>query len=117
MRITLTVAAFTIAAFLPTTGHAEAGDAGDAGASSVSDAGAASEVGGSSAAGAGGSSAGKGGSSAGAGGRVPAVNLPDPGTDQTNSCSIAGPHAPLGVFGTTLALGAAFLTLRRKRPR
>src|SRR3954469_15361121 len=34
MRNTLTVAAFTIAAFLPITGHAAAGDAGDAGATS-----------------------------------------------------------------------------------
>ena len=116
MRITLTAAAFTIVAFLPLNSHALAGDAGEAGAT-ASDAGATSESHGGSAGSAG--SAGKGGA-AGAGGAKaaatgPGPNLPDPGTDQTNSCSIGGPHGQWGVFGTTLALGAAFLTLRRRR--
>jgi len=112
MRITLPVAAFTIAAFLPTTSHAQVGDAGEAGATSAADAGAPGEAQG----GAPGGSAGKGGTGGSAGApRVPAPNLPDPGTDTTNSCSFTGRPGSLGIFGATLTLGAAILVARRKR--
>ncbi len=114
MRTTLTIAAFTIAAFLPTTGHAEAGaagDAGDAGATSPSAAGAPAASGGTGGSGGIGGAA-KGGSSGAPG---PGISLPDPGTDDSNSCSFSTVHHHVGVFGTTLALGAAFLVLRRRR--
>jgi hypothetical protein len=118
MRFTLSAAAFTIVAFYPLVSHALSGDAGEAGASSdaAGAAGASEAQGGK--VGAGGASAGKGGAS-GSGGSapVPAPNLPDPGTDQSNSCSMAGPRAPWNLFGTSLALGAACLMLRRRRPR
>lgn len=113
MRATLTIAAFTIAAFLPTSGHAEAGDAGDggdSGATSAPAAGAPAATGGTS--GSAGTGGAKGGSSGAPG---PGINLPDPGTDDSNSCSFSAAHHPVGAFATTLALGAAFLTLRRRR--
>ena len=123
MRITLAVAAFTIAAFQPITGHAAVGDAGDAGATAGAEAGAPSVATGGSA-GATGGSAGATGGSAGATGGVagaapnkPGISLPDPGTDDSNSCAIAGPRGQLGAFGTTLLLGAALLTFRRRRAR
>jgi len=46
-----------------------------------------------------------------------APNRPDPGTDQTNSCSVGGPSSPWGLFGATLALGAALFVVRRRRQR
>ena len=122
MRITLTLAAFTIAAFLPITSHAEAGEAGDAGAIGVSDAGAPAEAQGGSTGGTAGSSgaagsAGKGGSSGAAPAPGPGPSLPDPGTEEPSACTIAGPQRQLGIFGTTLAFGAVVLTLRRRRAR
>jgi MYXO-CTERM domain-containing protein len=49
------------------------------------------------------------------GGAPPAPNLPDPGTAESNACSMGGPSDRWGPFGTTLALGVAFLTTRRRR--
>ena len=116
MRITLAAAAFTIAAFLPMTSHAEPSEAGT---SSTSDAGAPTEALGGASSGAG--SAGKGGTGGSAGAAAPAPgpapNLPDPGTDATNSCSFAGPHGHLGSFGSSLLLGAVVLSFRRRRAR
>ena len=116
MRNTFAAAAFTIAAFLPITGHAAAGDAGDAGSTSEPEAGAPSVVSGGSA-GASGGSAGTTAGAAGAPPNKPGISLPDPGTDDSNSCAIAGPRGQLGAFGTTLLLGAALLTFRRRRAR
>ena len=116
MRITLAVAAFTIAAFQPITGHAAVGDAGDAGATAGAEAGAPSVATGGSA-GATGGSAGPTGGAAGAAPNKPGISLPDPGTDDSNSCAIAGPRGKLGAFGTTLLLGAALLAFRRRRAR
>jgi len=104
MRITLALAAFTIAAFLPITSQAQVGDAGEAGATGAADAGAPGDAQGGAPA----------GGSAGAP-RVPAPDLPDPGTDTTNSCSFASRPGSLGVFGATFALSAALLAARRKR--
>jgi len=116
MRITLAAAAFTVAAFLPISGRAAVGDAGDAGATSESEAGAHSVATGGSA-GATGGSAGATGGAAGAAPNKPGISLPDPGTDDSNSCAIAGPRGKLGAFGTTLLLGAALLAFRRRRAR
>ena len=121
MRITLAAAAFTTAAFLPTTSHAQPSDAGEAGTSTTSDAGAPAEVSGgaSGSLGAAGSAAaaGKGGTGGAAATPAPgpAPNLPDPGTDSSNSCSFSGPRGRLGVFGGTLLLGVTLLVLRRRR--
>ena len=52
---------------------------------------------------------------AGSGGKPPPKPLPDPGTDQSNSCSIGAPGGSWGLFATTVALGAALLTARRRR--
>jgi hypothetical protein len=120
MRTTLTVAAFIIAGFLPNAGHAAASDAGDAGASREAEGGtpSAGTSGNTASTGTAGTAAnaGKGGAS-GAPPNTPGISLPDPGTDESNSCTVAGPHGTVGVFGTTLALGAAFLMLRRRRAR
>jgi hypothetical protein len=111
MRFTIVGAAFAIAALLPISAHAAEGGAGG-------EAGALGEAGelGSVTAPSGGSagSAGKGG----AAGATPAPALHDPGTASTGvSCSIAGPNGDWGMFGTTVALGAAFWTLRRRARR
>ena len=112
----------------PTGTAGQGGEAGEAGASNAGSSG--TPAGGSTAtgddwAGAGGDagsatpSAGTGGSSGsgGGGGKPPAPNLPDPGTDQSNSCSIGGPGGNWGLFGTALALGATLLAVRRRRSR
>jgi hypothetical protein len=62
-----------------------------------------------------GGTAGGGGKGGGAPAASGAPNLPDPGTAESDACSIGGPSGPLGIFGTTLALGAALLTVRRRR--
>jgi len=76
-------------------------------------AGAAGEAGGATA----GSGGKAGGGTAGGGGKPPTPALPDPGTDQSNSCSLGAPGGKWGLFGTTLALGAALFTIRRRRSR
>ena len=127
MRLTLSVAAFTIVAFHPLTSRALPGDAGAAGTTDAGGAAGAVDLeagaaGTADSAPSSGGSAGKGGSG-GTGGSAgsapkPAVNLPDPGTEQPGvSCSMAGPNAPWNLLGTSLALGAACLTLRRRRSR
>lgn len=134
MRLTLTLAAFTIVAVHPLTSHALTADAGAAGSSDAAGAAGSDEEAGaggtvSTATSSGGASAGKGGTggtagisgtggSSGAAAPKPAPNLPDPGTEQPGvSCSLAGPNAPWNLLGTSLALGAACLTLRRRRSR
>ena len=128
MRFTLAAAAFTLVALHPLRSHAQASDAGAAGVGSDAAgstatgndaAGEAGEApvskggsGGASSSGGASGNAGKGGS----GGAAP-VSAPDPGTDDTNACSVAGPNAPWNLFATSLALGAACLTLRRRRSR
>jgi len=115
----------------PANGSAGAGgqdgDAGEAGAGSAgepSTAGAGNATagdGGEALGGTGGQAGGTGGTGGQAGGAKggapPAPNLPDPGTAQSNSCSIAAPSGQWGLFGTTLTLGAAFLAARRRRSR
>jgi len=89
----------------PSAGSAAGGESGNA---LGGEAGAATPSGG---------SAGSGGASAGSGGKPPLPPLPDPGTDQSNSCSVGGPSSQWGIFGTTLALGAVLFKLRRRRAR
>ena len=111
-----------------TNGQGGEGGAAEAAGASSSAAGADSSAAGDSgsnlgdAAGVGGSGStggtgGAGGSTAGAAGKPPVPNLPDPGTDQSNSCAIRGPSRPWGLFGMTLTLSAALLTVRRRRSR
>jgi hypothetical protein len=114
----------------PTGGSAGAGgqdgqegEAGAGGAAEPITAGGGSVTAGASGAalgGAGGQAAGTGGQAAGAAGKPPAggaPNLPDPGTAQSDACSIGGPSGQWGVFGTALALSAAVFAVRRRRPR
>ncbi|HYQ02010.1 MAG TPA: vanadium-dependent haloperoxidase [Polyangiaceae bacterium] len=94
-----------------TGGHPTGGSSSTGGDRGDDLGGAAGATGGASAAG-GGS---KGGASAaGSGGKPPAPPLPDPGTDQTNSCSMSANGGHWGLFGTTLALCAALFTIRRR---
>jgi len=101
----------------------EPGEAGASGAGEPSEAGSSNTTAGASAGGNGGvgGSAGSGGQGGAAKGGAPpaagAPNLPDPGTDQSNSCAIGGPSGSSGLFGTALALGAALFSLRRRRGR
>ena len=104
----------------------EAGEAGEAGGvGSPSTAGASAAGGGSGntlggeagAATPSGGSGGSAGGGAGSAGKPPAPPLPDPGTDQSNSCSVGGPGSQWGLFGTTLTLGSVLFALRRRRAR
>ena len=68
----------------------------------------------------GGGQAGGAGQAGGGGGKPPAggaPNLPDPGTAQSDACSIGGPNEKWGIFATTVALGAALFSVRRRRSR
>ncbi|HEX2671161.1 MAG TPA: vanadium-dependent haloperoxidase, partial [Polyangiaceae bacterium] len=96
------------------TGGVHSGGTGSSDDSGNELAGAAGEAGAATTGGSGGKG---GGSSAGGGGKPPTPALPDPGTDQSNSCSMGAPNGPRSLFGTALALGAALFTIRRRRSR
>jgi hypothetical protein len=97
------------------TGGSPSGGTSSVGGDSGEDlAGAAGATGGTATGGSGGKA---GGNAAGSGGKPPTPALPDPGTDQSNSCSMSAGHGQWGIFATTFALGAALFAIRRRRSR